>query len=168
MPISQLFAVVFVVAITFALWKLRRKGKVYRYMFYGAAVLGTIILAALVAMTLFSAPIGPGQVEVTVNTDKPSYTVGEQVHINVQVNNYNDWTVPAPSEIIYRFISNQTNKGFRDTYYQSDFAPHAITNIQLNDHNFFTQPGNYKIAVTLYGDFDYSPTKEVTITINPA
>jgi hypothetical protein len=166
MPISILFALVFAVAVMVILWKMRRRNKFFRYLFYAVAVFVVVLAASMVWMSLFPTPIGPGSVEVTVITDKTSYTLGEKVHINVQVNNKNDWIVPAPSKILYRFISDQTNRGFSDAYSYPDLAPHYVSNYQLNDHNFFNQLGNYTIAVTLYGDFDYSPTKEAKITIN--
>ncbi len=169
MPISILFAVVFFVAITFALWKLRRKGKIYGVMFKVVAVFGVAILAVLVVMAIFQVPVAPGKVEISLTTNKSTYVLGEGVVIKFDVNNMNDWAVPGPTNIVCVVVRDNVHVGFfniQNSY--STYAPNSVVTYQFEHQNYFTTPGNYTIGVTLEGDVNYSPTKEVKITTYPA
>jgi hypothetical protein len=55
MPISMLFALVFAAAVLAILWKIRRRNKFFRYLFYAVAVFVVVLAFSMVWMSLFPA-----------------------------------------------------------------------------------------------------------------
>jgi hypothetical protein len=48
LPLSILFTLVFVIVVIFVLWKIRRRAKIYRYLFYLSIVLAILLLAGVI------------------------------------------------------------------------------------------------------------------------
>jgi hypothetical protein len=47
-PLSILFTLVFVIVVIFVLWNIRRRAKIYRYLFYLSIVLAILLLASVI------------------------------------------------------------------------------------------------------------------------
>ncbi|MCW4024423.1 MAG: hypothetical protein NWF01_05235 [Candidatus Bathyarchaeota archaeon] len=132
-----------------------------------------LVLTGFVVFQLTYA--SPGPVEITVTSDKQSYSPGETVHFSIYVYNPQNWRVFYP----YSYTCGIHNV-WADIFGQSphlyggpSFPPHNTTlyrTIDWHQNNIFengtqVMPGNYTVTVELKGQANYGPPATCIIEI---